>query len=183
MNSLRGHVLVASNDLLDPNFHRSVVLVVEHSEEGSMGVVVNRPTTTPLAEAWQEICDSPCAHEGLLHLGGPCEGPILALHEVDYLTQGEIAEGVHLTTRDVSLEELVQMPGAVLKIFIGYSGWGAGQLENELSEGSWRVLPATPELVFNTDDDLWQQVTRQAANSELIDTLGIRHVPDDPSLN
>src|ERR1700681_3550194 len=69
--SLEGQFLVASRELLDPSFARSVVLLVQHSEEGAMGLVVNRPTKTTLAEAWKQVSEAPCPMNGLIYLGGP----------------------------------------------------------------------------------------------------------------
>src|SRR5260370_42187861 len=78
--SLEGQFLVASRELLDPNFARAVVLLIQHSEEGAMGLVVNRPTKTTLAEAWKQVSQAPCPMNGLIYLGGPCRGPLMALH-------------------------------------------------------------------------------------------------------
>ena len=78
--SLDGHFLVASRELLDPNFARSVVLIIRHSEEGAMGLVLNRPTKTSVSEAWKQVSEAPCPTTGLIHLGGPCRGPLMAIH-------------------------------------------------------------------------------------------------------
>ena len=78
--SLEGQFLVASRKLLDPNFVRSVVLLVRHSDEGAMGLVINRPTKTTVAEAWRQVSEAPARREALIHLGGPCRGPLMAVH-------------------------------------------------------------------------------------------------------
>jgi len=80
MKSLQGHLLIASPTLLDPNFRKSVVLLVQHNEEGAMGLVLNRPTETKLCEAWTQVAETDCASDASLNLGGPCEGPLMALH-------------------------------------------------------------------------------------------------------
>ena len=77
--SLEGNFLVASRELLDPNFARSVVLIIRHSDEGAMGLVLNRPTKTSVSEAWKQVSEAPCPSTGLIHLGGPCRGPLMAV--------------------------------------------------------------------------------------------------------
>ena len=80
MANLQGQLLIASPQMRDPNFHRSIVLIVRDEEDGAMGVIVNRPLEMSLREACEKVLETPCAAEGFLHQGGPCDGPMMLLH-------------------------------------------------------------------------------------------------------
>lgn len=183
MESLEGHLLVASPQLLDPNFARALVLLVEHNDEGAFGVVVNRPVGKTLQELWREVGSSPCHSRQPIYLGGPVPGPLLALHNRPGLAEAEPAPGVFFAAKKQHLDSLVLTEDPAYKIFIGHSGWGAGQLENELREGAWRTLPASAELVFSTDDDLWEAVFRQIGQTLLKSILNLDELPPDPTVN
>ena len=183
MNSLQGHLLVASPQLLDPNFVQSVVLMVQHDEDGAMGLIVNRPTTTKAHEAWAKICHTPCHRREPLYQGGPCEGPLMAIHACDHMAQLQVFEGVFFTTEKDSIEWLVEQNQGPMKLFVGCAGWAPGQLEDELNTGSWLTYPASSEFVFSTDPDHWISVTKQIARSMSDPVLNPKIVPRDPSLN
>jgi len=183
VKSLQGHLLVASPQLLDPNFLRSVILVVQHNDEGALGVTLNRKTDALLKQVWGQVSTSPCASEESLFLGGPCQGPLLAIHLDESLANIEILPGVYYTAESEKLEQLVADKDKLARFFAGYAGWGAGQLEKELSEGAWQTLPAGEEYVFHTGDDLWQTLRKSLASDVLLSTLHIKHVPPDPSMN
>lgn len=173
--SLRGSLLVATPALLDPNFARTVVLVAEHGEAGAMGVVLNRPTETSVGEAVPEL--APLAGDGEpVFVGGPvATDSVLALAEVD-----DPEDASELVLGDVGF---IQDPGVVARrgrIFLGYAGWSAGQIESELDEDSWIVVPAEPDDVFSDQpDELWSRVLRrQGGGLALLATM-----PVDPSVN
>jgi putative transcriptional regulator len=182
MESLEGHLLLASPELLDPNFVRSVVLLVEHNDMGALGLVINRPTEKTVQELWQQVGESPCESVQPIHLGGPVQGPVMAIHTSDKLAEMEIAAGVFFAAKKQHLDELVRH-AASFKIFIGHSGWGPGQLESEIEQGAWKAIPAKLEDVFDATDDLWQRLMQAATASVLPTMLGIKHIPIDPSLN
>jgi putative transcriptional regulator len=181
--SLEGHFLVASRELLDPNFARSVVLLLQHSEEGAMGLVLNRPTKTTLEEAWRQASEAPCPMDALIHLGGPCRGPLMAIHGDAALGEIEVLGGLYFCADPENIERLVLKPEEPARFFVGFSGWGPGQLEAELKEDSWLIAPATVELTFEAPHDLWLKLLRQISTSQMISDLHIKHVPADPSLN
>ena len=183
MNSLEGHLLVASRYLLDNNFVKTVILLVQHSEEGALGVVVNRPTCKTVKELWKEVGEAPCKSTRPVFLGGPVAGPIMAVHADHSLAEVEIVPGVFFAAKKPNLDQLVLHPKEPQKIFVGHAGWGPGQLENELQQGAWLTMPATAEYVFDDDSDLWQQLSRHIGESLLQSVLKIKHVPQDPSLN
>lgn len=183
MESLEGHLLVASPQLLDPNFARALVLVIEHGEEGAFGVIINHPVGKTLQELWREVGSAPCHSEQPVYLGGPVPGPLIALHTKPTLAETETLPGVFFAAKKQHLDSLVLTEEPSYKIFIGHAGWGAGQLENELHQGDWRTLPATAELVFSTADDLWETVLRQMGHALLKSMLNLGDLPPDPSVN
>ncbi|HEX2973448.1 MAG TPA: YqgE/AlgH family protein [Tepidisphaeraceae bacterium] len=182
MKSLQGQLLVASPQLLDPNFLRSVVLMVQHDEGGALGLILNRPLETTLKEAWEQVSELPCEVEQPLHQGGPCDGPLMVLHTDSAMSDMEVLPGLFFSADKEAVEELVvHMPGS-MKFFVGYAGWGPGQLENELDEGGWLTTPATAELVFEGNDEQWAVLVRQIMDSAAT-WLRAKVIPDDPSVN
>src|SRR5690606_1584174 len=134
-----GHFLIASHELRDPNFFHTVVLIVRHNEDGALGLVLNRPTKAQIKEVWRQVSDTPCCTDERLHVGGPVEGLLMALHCQPLLADLEIIPGVYYSADPDQLKELVQQTEGPLRFFVGYAGWSAGQLERELREGSWLV--------------------------------------------
>ncbi len=183
MKSLSAHFLVASPQLQDPNFARTVVLLIEHTEEGALGVVLNRATCKTVRELWDEVGEAPCENEQPVHLGGPVPGPLLAVHTNQFFAESEIAPGVFFAVKKENLDELVLQEGDPLKIFVGHAGWGPGQLENEMQAGGWRTMPATNEYIFFDGADLWEKVSKKIGNSTLKSMLHLKHIPEDPSVN
>jgi putative transcriptional regulator len=183
VNSLQGHFLVASSELRDPNFFHAIVLIVRHNADGALGLVLNRPTKAGIRHVWSEVSDAPCASKERLHVGGPCEGLLMALHTRPLLADLEVLPGLYYSGDPDHLRELVNEVETSVRFFVGYAGWGDGQLETELKEGSWLVAPATVQQVFGLDEHSWAQLTKRINSSEIITALGIKHVPSDPSLN
>lgn len=183
MLSLQGNFLIASPHLGDGNFNRSVVLMVKHDEEGAFGLVLNRPTGNTVAEVWKLVSNDVTDRQDPIYLGGPVQGPLMAIHGLESAAETEVLEGVYLSAHKDQLKEVVASASAPIRLFSGYSGWGAGQLEGELEAGGWLVAPATAELVFHDKDDLWERVMHSVAKDILAPSLKARHVPNDPTLN
>jgi len=183
MKSFKGHFLVASPHLMDPNFVRTVVLLVHHNEDGAFGVVLNRPTESTIRELWEKVSEQPCSSDQRVHLGGPVSGPLMAVHTDASLAEMEIIPGVYFAAQRDHLEKLLQQEEHSLLLFVGHSGWGGGQLETELQQGAWLTSPATPEFVFYGDDDLWRKVTQEIGQGVLRDILKLRRMPKDASMN
>jgi putative transcriptional regulator len=181
--SLAGHLLAASRELRDPNFFRTVILLIRHNDEGALGLVLNRPTNTTLREVWSQVDDSPCQHEGVLHMGGPVQGPLMALHTEEFMLEEEVLPGLYFSASTDNLQRLVSGEHQPVAFFVGYAGWGAGQLENELKEGSWLVAPASPGEVFDQDDRSWDRLVRRVVGQQLFKAMQIKHVPNDPRVN
>jgi putative transcriptional regulator len=183
MKSLKGHFLVASAHLLDPNFVRTVVLLMHHNDDGAFGVVLNRPTESTIRELWEKVGQSPCESDQHVHLGGPVSGPLVAVHTDASLGEMEIIPGIYFAAQRDHLEGLLQQHEQAFRFFVGHSGWGGGQLEGELQQGAWLTTPATPDFVFYSDDDLWRQITQHIGQTVLVDILRLKGMPKDPSLN
>lgn len=183
MASLQGQLLIASAELLDPNFRQSIVLLVQHSEGGAMGVVVNRPTTTSIEDAWEKITGMDCAATGMMHIGGPCEGALSVLHTEGRWSDIEVLDGLYFTASKDSIEELVQISTGEKRFFVGYAGWGPGQLENELGRGDWELFPAKPHYVFTSHNGLWEILRKRSAGMSVLAAMKIRDLPDDPTVN
>jgi putative transcriptional regulator len=178
-------LLVATPALRDPNFAETVVLMIDVTREGSLGVVLNRPTGLPVAEvlgAWGDLVTEP----EVLFQGGPVEtdGALaLALRRTDddgeVLGLREVVDRLALLDLDTPVE-LVGDELDGLRIFAGYAGWGNGQLDLEIEEGSWFIVPGIAHDVFRADTaTLWRDVLRRQPG----DLAWNATRPADPGLN
>ena len=182
VKSLKGQLLIASPKRRDPNFFRAVILMVQHDDQGSLGLVLNRPLEVTVQAAWKQLSQLPCQVGGHLHQGGPCDGVLMALHTDIEASDIEIVPGVHFSTSKDAIEHLMSHTGSRVRLFVGYAGWTAGQLETELSQGAWLTLPATDEGVFDIKQGAWDHLMRKIGRSSL-EGLDPKIVPDDPSVN
>jgi putative transcriptional regulator len=183
MDSLRGHFLVASPHLPDPNFYHTVVLMVQHDDEGALGLVLNRPTGNTVGDLWEKVTQKPCACDRLVMQGGPVEGPLMALHMQASLADDEVLPGVFLASTDKHLERIVQQPHKPFLLFLGYAGWAGGQLESELKVGGWLTTKARREEIFGDNDELWKEVSSRIGLDILGQGVLPSHIPEDPSVN
>jgi putative transcriptional regulator len=177
-----GDLLVATPTLLDPNFERTVVLVLDVDEAGALGVVLNRPSAVPVAEIlpeWGDLAGTP----EVLFQGGPVS------------PDSALAVGISPPTALVGFRRLYDDVGIIdldtpapvigptlrrLRIFAGYAGWGVHQLADEIHEGSWYVVPSVPEDVFSNHPlDLWERVLRRQPG----ELAWVSTRPADPSMN
>ena len=179
MESLQGKLLVSSPSLVDPNFRRTVVLMTHHDEGGAMGVVLSRPSEARVAEAVPAMADLAGADD-VIHVGGPVQPEavvVLAELEAEHEEFEPVVGGVGFLPVGVELDELEV---ARVRVFAGYSGWGPGQLEGELAESSWIVVPAEPDDVFAGDpDELWRRVVQRKGGRYKV----MESMPFDPGLN
>jgi len=183
MNSLQGQLLIASPKLHDPNFFKSVVLLVQHTDEGALGVILNRPLETTIQDAWSQVSELPCNAEGALHQGGPCPGPLIVVHTDPTASQYEVCGGVYFSTDKESIERLVSQCAGPLKFFVNYAGWGPGQLEGEIEAGGWLTTAAASDEVFRSDDELWPSVLRLAGRRTRLAGIDPKLIPEDPTMN
>ena len=178
----RGKLLVATPPLTDPNFDRSVVYVLEHTPDGAVGVVLNRPLDEdPPGElmTWTPLM----SHPATLFAGGPVdEGALIALARLEGPVDGawsQVTDG--LGSIDLMLDpDEVAARVLDLRVFRGYSGWGPEQLDDELAEGSWMVFGAELSDVFSTSPtNLWRAVLRRQGGR----LAWVANAPDDLSAN
>jgi putative transcriptional regulator len=168
-SSLAPALLLSMPQMLDPNFSRSVVLLCKHSDQGAFGLVVNRPLVT--SGRVVVSLDPPVSTERELQvwIGGPVEPQsswILVGGEPDgpeVLRGVRIAEGLHLSTDPELLQRLLEpSPPALARLIVGYSGWGPGQLEDELESSAWLMSDVDRDVIFNTPPDkMWERAIRR----------------------
>lgn len=158
--NLAGSILISMPGMGDPRFERSVILICAHSEDGAMGIIVNKPSTE-LSFAGLldhlEIARAPEGREIRVHVGGPVErGRGFVLHSGDYRAAGgtmEVAGGYGMTATLDILQELAQGGGPREALLaLGYAGWGPGQLEGEIARNDWLTAEPGPGLIFSADD-------------------------------
>jgi putative transcriptional regulator len=183
MAFLTGHLLVASSHLLDPNFAKSVVLLVQHTKDGALGLVINRPIDKTVQDLWREVGGGPCESRQPVYLGGPVPGPLMAMHGIAEAGELEVLPGLFFSASKQNLDLLVAQTEKPYKIFVGNSGWSAGQLENEIQEGAWLSIASASEYLFQESSDIWRLVSRQIGRSMLETMLNITETPDDPRVN
>lgn len=178
---LTGQLLLASPTLSDPNFARTVVLIGAHSEEGAMGVVLNRPSAMTVGEAVPQL-EPAVGESDPVYLGGPVqpESLVLLAEFLDPKPAGLLVLGrIGFPAPDADLGELAEAT-ARGRVYAGYAGWGEGQLESELEDGDWIVQPAQPEDVFSeAPEGLWSEVLTRKGGSYAL----IARMPMDPSVN
>ena len=178
-----GQLLVATPRLHDPHFLRSVILLLDHDEDGALGVVINRPSQLPLQAVlpgWAYVVSDPT----VLFAGGPvARDSALAVG----VTVGDGPDdGFRLLGTAFGLVDLDADPDAIgaqlvgLRVFSGYAGWGAGQLEHEIEEGSWYVVSALPgDVLTAAPDSLWRAVLRRQPG----ELAYLATYADDPTMN
>jgi putative transcriptional regulator len=182
-STLTGSLLVATPILDEPPFRRAVILMLDHDEDGALGVVVNRAADLEVERVlsdWSTTVSEP----GVLFMGGPVgTDSALAVAEVveaaDPPGWRECFGRIGLIDLDVPpalLEGAIQR----MRIFAGYAGWGSGQLEGEITEGAWYVVPSEPDDVFSLNPDgLWRRVLRRQRDQMAY----LATYPDDPTQN
>ena len=183
MESLQGRFLAASPHLPDPNFYRSVVLMIQHDAEGALGVVLNRPSEHTVSEIWEMIGIEDVDCDRMVNVGGPVDGPIMAVHAHKELAESEVRPGIFVSTDRDLLAEIVSRPEGRFLVFTGYAGWGAGQLDEELRVGGWLTAEASEAEVFYEGKDLWKKVTSSIGMEILSSAVSHAPVGGDPSLN
>ncbi len=187
MNSLKGHLLVASPSLEAPFFSRTVILMCEHSAEGAMGLVLNRSTEATIRDVAEQVLNEPLDWEKPIHIGGPVTGPLVVLHGDSDLADQHVFGEVYSSIEANKVQELLRQQPEPSMVVANYAGWGPGQLEREMVEESWLVLPATAKLVFIDeemgDDEMWSLVMQYIRSADLRRITGLKNLPLDPSFN
>jgi len=181
MESVRGQLLIAGPPLVDPNFWRTVVLIVEHNEEGALGLVLNRPSETNVGDAVSELSELVDPDEPLFiggpvqpssvivvaHFEDPDDAALLAFDDIGVLGTGSTPDELTVGVREA-------------RAYVGHAGWGAGQLDSELERGDWILEPARESDVFAAEPrELWSEVLTRKGGSYAL----VARMPPDPSLN
>jgi putative transcriptional regulator len=176
-----GRLLVATPVLGEPTFRRTVIYLLEHHAEGTLGVVLNRPSRTSVAEAlpsWRDVVSQP----GMVFEGGPVhqDGALcLGAVEVEAPRMSKLHDGIASVDLEGEADDVVGVASA-LRIFVGYAGWSAGQLDDELTEGAWWVVPGSRSDMFSDEPELlWSRVLRRQRPPLAF----FATYPDDPTQN
>ncbi len=176
---LQGKLLVSSPALVDPNFRKTVVLIAHHDDDGALGLVLSRPSGVAAADAVPALDGLPGAADPVF-VGGPVQpGAFMVLAEFE-----DVSEAAAPIFGDVGFMPAEAEPEDLsirrLRLFAGYAGWGAGQLEAELAEPSWIVVPAETDDAFADDpDELWRSVVQRKGGAFSL----MENMPFDPGLN
>jgi putative transcriptional regulator len=179
VQSLHGKLLVSSPALVDPNFRRTVVLIAHHDEDGAMGLVLTRPSEVRVVDAVPPL-EGLVGEDDVVAVGGPVQPEaFMVLAEFDDLADAA-APVIGAVGFMPAEAEPADLAVARMRVFAGYAGWGAGQLEAELEEDSWIIVDARPDDAFATDpDELWRTAVQRKGGKYAL----IASMPFDPSLN
>ena len=158
--NLTHHFLIAMPNMVDPNFSRTLTYIAEHSERGALGVIVNRPIDMDLAGLFERVdipLENPRIAQQPVYFGGPVQtdrGFVLHRPAGQWSATLSVNDEIGMTSSRDILEALAKdTPAQDVLVSLGYSGWGAGQLENEIAENGWLTCPATPDMLFDGDID------------------------------
>ena len=181
MDSARGQLLIAGPTLKDPDFWRAVVLVVEHTEDGALGLVLNRPSQSKVGEAVPQLVALTDPDDEVL-IGGPVNrSAVIVLADFEDRHDAALIafDNVGVLSSDAAFDlETAGVRRA--RVFAGHSGWGPGQLDGELDRGDWILEPANYGDAFTqTPEQLWQTVLERKGGSYAL----VARMPEDPSLN
>jgi putative transcriptional regulator len=181
MDSVRGQLLIAGPSLLDPNFWRSVVLIVEHTNDGALGLVLNRPSETTVGEAVPQIEELVDLDERLF-IGGPVQpSAVIVLAEFEDPDDAALIAFDDVGVLGTGSPPLELAAGVrVARAFVGHAGWGPLQLDGELERGDWILEPARRSDAFSAEARaLWPEVLTRKGGSYAL----VARMPPDPSAN
>ena len=186
LRTLEGQLLIASPQMEDPRFRRAVILLLHYDDDGAMGIILNQRLPEGAGAHWEVLGDSIEIGDHRAYFGGPMPGSITVLHDVQsdrsHTPQGRI----YVLQKHEQLDKLLRVldKNESVQFFVGHAGWASGQLESEIADGSWLSIPASPDFVFNHDqNDMWMSAMREAGLSFYREVLGIEEFPADASLN
>ena len=181
---IQGKILLAAPHLTDPTFQRAVVLMCEHGPAGSFGLVLNRPGSLTLAEAFPDLVGP--TDEAIMRQGGPVQPEaVFILHDAEVLGGREVLPGLWLGAEIEVLENLMEglRTGLIdgrFRLFAGYAGWGEGQLEAELGRNDWIVIPAESGSCFEIEGpEAWGEILESMGGNYAL----LARAPLDPTLN
>ena len=177
-----GRLLVAAPTLVDPHFRRAVLVMLEHSQDGALGLVLNQPTEIQAADALPDPLCELVPDTELIHVGGPVQPTaviILAEFDTPERAAGLVIDRIGVVDPDGAIDDLSEHVGEV-RVFSGYAGWAPGQLEAEIEQGAWIDVAAMAQDIFTgTPERLWREVLERKGGTFRL----IARMPEDPSLN
>ena len=165
---LTGQFLIAMPAMGDPNFEHTVTFVCEHNEEGALGLVINRPTEMTIGEILEqmqlEAADAALAAHPVLQ-GGPVQvdrGFVIHDSDASFASTLRVSDGIRVTTSRDILESMAKGTGPQrAQVALGYAGWGAGQLDDEMAANAWLTVPARPDIIFEMPyERRWESAAR-----------------------
>jgi putative transcriptional regulator len=181
MKRIAGRLLVASPYLSDGNFFRSVIYMVRHDQEGALGMLINRPSEHTLEDVFADRLGHVPRRRDVIYLGGPVQGPLMALHTLvglgepcgpeDANVGGPGSSPLWITPDDDHLTSLVDRTDIQARFIARYSGWGPGQLEGELDSGGWLVGPADWQTIFADHESMWENVVKKLGRDIISDII------------
>ncbi len=186
LQTLEGQLLIASPQMADVRFRRSVVLLLHHDSDGAMGVILNQRLPAGADEYWDALGDAIRVGDHRAKMGGPVHGLITVLHDVKDGRTNDAHGRIYVLQKQEQLGKLVETlnDDPSIQFFVGHAGWSSGQLESEMAEGSWLSIPASPDLVFrHSDGDMWTLAMRAAGARFYSEVLGIHDPPPDATWN
>jgi putative transcriptional regulator len=184
--SLAGSLLVAAPGIQDPVFARSVCIIVEHTKTQTIGIMLNRRLemdSAPLLEQLLEGAARPANSVAYVNFGGPQSGPVLAIHDDQKLAEGGNSQGIYLSAQSDLLKKIAKTTPNHCRLYIGHAVWQVSQLETEIINGDWHVLPAVPELVFADEHRMWSLGIQTVGNSIIQSVTGLSTLMEQPYLN
>jgi putative transcriptional regulator len=187
--SIGGKLLIASPYLTDSNFFRSVIYMVRHDAEGAFGVVINRPTDQTVGEVFSELLGRKPKRDDAIFVGGPVNGPLIALHGLAGLgdpadDQGGNGGAAHvwITADEDHLRSLVDRTDVQARFIARYSGWGPSQLDQEIEAGGWLIGPYDTSIVFGDHGLAWENAVKRVGH-EIISKVVSHPSSIDPQRN
>jgi putative transcriptional regulator len=165
---LKGRFLIASRQLLDPHFAKTVVLLLEYHKQGAMGLIINRPSDMKLSAVLPEV-EELQQRPDTIYLGGPvARTQLLLLIRTSSPPEGSrhILHDIHLSSSQAVIQRMINDPEAEerFRVYAGYAGWAPGQLDKEIASGGWHVLRADAETVFDKSaPEIWPELIHRSS--------------------
>ena len=189
--SLQGFLLVAAPHRHAAPFSKTVCMVVHHSNQGAIGVFLNKELDAYAPDLWEQLAGNETHYsKTLLHLGGPNSGPVIAVHSHERLAEYTSARGVYFAAQVDNLRQLMNLATdaehaqeTAVKIIVGQANWKAGQLDAEFISGKWLPLPVTSDVVFADKHTMWQNAMRSIGNQFVASLTGCKVPPPSELLN
>jgi putative transcriptional regulator len=179
---LKGYLLAMSPYFEDDLFEQAVVLIVQHDEEGAVGLVLNQPAGDDVSHLWEDVCQTLASQSIRFGIGGPLAGPVVALHTSRHMGEQTLADGIYLSAHANRLKKLSGQDRVPCRLVIGHTEWESGALEEEIRHGFWMPLRATEQNVFSDDEFLWHEIVQAVGNDVILSAPGVVEI-GDPLLN